>query len=79
MKVRSVARITGSNQTIDVELEDSDMQDIPDWMELPLAKRFQVMTQRADSLVIEYMYRNNHISKEFAQQRMGEIRDGLTS
>lgn len=79
MKFRTGTRVPGSNQTVDLELEDSDMSDLPDWDTYPLSKKWQVMTVRGDSLIVEYLFRNEHISKEFAQQRMAEIKGGATS
>lgn len=79
MKIRTGARIAGSNQTIDVELDDTDMEHDHNWGTKNITEKFQSMTKAADSLVVEYMYRNGHISKEYASQRLSEIASGLTS
>lgn len=73
MKVRSGARIAGSSQSIDVELEDSDMRDIEGWDEKPLAERWRTMTKRADTLLVEYMLRGGHITQEYANDRLQQI------
>lgn len=75
MRVRVGARIAGSNKTVEVELEDSDMP-VDGWFNLPLAARFQKMSNQADLMVVEYMYRRGDISKEFAAQRIREIQSG---
>lgn len=74
MKIRTGAKVAGSSQIIECELEDSDMQDIEGFSEMPAAKRWQAMTKRGDSFVVEYMLRNNHISQDYASTRMQEIR-----
>lgn len=74
MKIRTGTKVAGSSQFIECELEDSDMQDVEGWADLPVSQRWKMMTKRGDSFVVEYMLRNDHISQEYAAQRMQEIR-----
>jgi hypothetical protein len=64
----------GSGQTVEVELDDGDMADVEGWDAMALSEKWKTMTVRADTLVIEYMLRNGHISQEYAQQRIRELR-----
>lgn len=76
MNVRSEAHPGGSGKTIAVELEDNDMRDVDGFDDLPMAVRWRKMTDRADSLLVEWMLRRGDISSEFASQRMNEIKAG---
>lgn len=73
MKVKSGAKVSGSSQSIEIELSEQDMMDVEGWDEIPVGKKWQKMTQRADMLIVEYMMRNGHISSEYAAQRRDEI------
>lgn len=74
MKVRHSARPGGGGKEIAVELDESDMADVPGFADFPLAKKFRAMTDRCDLLVVEYLLRRGDISREFAEQRIREIR-----
>lgn len=74
MKCRSEARVAGSSQLIEVTLEDHDMlEKYPDWDTKPVPLRWQLMSRMADTLIVEYMARNGHISMDYAQQRIQSI------
>ncbi len=76
MKVRAGAKPGGGGKIIEVELEDADVQgEVPGWATMTLRQRFRIMSEKADLLVIEYMVLRGDISKEFAAQRIREIKD----
>lgn len=76
MQVYSEARPAGGGKVIGITLTDDDMQDVDGWFLLEPAQRFRAMSDRADALIVQYMLRRGDISKEFAAQRIQEIRQG---
>lgn len=75
MKVRSVAVWNGGKSEIEVELDADDMQASvgAKWDEMSLAQQWKAISNRADSLVVEYMARRGEVTKEWATQRIKEI------
>lgn len=75
MKVRSEARVSGSGQLISVELEASDMVgEVENFDSLSLSDKFKAMSVRADLLVIKYLLEGQHVSQEWAMERVRQIR-----
>lgn len=61
---------------IDVELTDQDgeLQWGDAWAGFPVQERFKRLTKLGDVLLVSYLLADGHISKEFADQRMREIK-----
>lgn len=72
MKARSAALSNGKQ--IEVELDENDAQSIPQWDELGLLERWRALSNKADEFIVEYMLRRGEISKDYAGQRIREIR-----
>jgi hypothetical protein len=73
MKARSEARVGGTGQIISVELEDSDMFEVDGYDSMSLAQRWVKMTTKADLLVIKYLLDGQHVSQEWAAERVQQI------
>lgn len=74
MKVRSGA-VAGNGQTIEIEVEMSDMRDLSGFDELSPYEQWKRMTGRADLFIVEYKARNNDVTPEWAAARMREIKE----
>ena len=73
MKARSIASANGKQ--LDCELDENDgARDIPGWEEMTLIGRWRALSRKADELVVDWLFRHGDISKEYAQQRIREIR-----
>jgi hypothetical protein len=75
VKARSAARPGGSGKEIAVELDDNDMTDVDGFQYLSAIERFRAMSDRADLMLVEYLLRRGDISREYAEQRIREIRE----
>ena len=65
------------NHRIDVELSDQDglLQWGDAWNGWPVPERFKRLMKLADALLITYLLADGLISKEFADQRLREIKE----
>ena len=72
MKVRAGAKPNG--KVIEVELDDGDFENEEGWEAMSLAQRWKYMTNRADMMLVEYMLRHGDISRDYAEQRIREIK-----
>lgn len=69
MNVRSETTI--QNRTISVELTDQDVSgDIPNWSQLPLSKRFTILSLRTDMCVVLYLKEAHLIDPDTYTKRM---------
>lgn len=76
MKIYSEARPAGGGKVVGVGLDDTDMADVDGWDALPITKKWRLMSDRADIMLVEYMVRRGDISTEFGAQRIREIQAG---
>jgi len=75
--MRVTTGTTCEGRTIEVTLDDDDgrlAEGSEEWAVMSVADRFRVLARDADELVIYYLCKEHLISKEYAQQRIREIR-----
>lgn len=75
MKANSAA--TGHGKQLGCELDEEDGRRFIDgWDEMGLLERWRALSRKSDELVVDWLLRNGDISKEYAVQRIREIRGG---
>lgn len=74
MKVKCGAIAPDGKKTVDIELDMDDMRDIEDFGTMKPYDQWKKMTERGDLYIIEYLARRGDVSKEFAAQRIQDIK-----
>ena len=75
--MRITCGTTYEGRTIEVTLDDDDgrlAEGSEEWAVMSVADRFKVLARDADELVVFYLAKEHIISKEYAAQRIREIR-----
>jgi hypothetical protein len=73
MQVRTDGR-SKNGSIMEITLDENDAREfISGWEEMSLADRWKALSNKADTMLVEYMYRRGEITPEFAKQRMQEI------
>lgn len=78
MKVATGTK-TASGRTIDVELEAADGARIwsKTWEGLTVDQQFKKLAAYADLQVLQYLFRNGEVAKDYFNQRVAELAKDL--
>ena len=77
MRVVTGTKFNGGRH-VEVELEDSDGERIfTDWGDLTIDRRFKKLSAYADLTVLQYLLRENEITREYFDERFAETAKAL--
>lgn len=75
MRYRAGTRPQNGGRWAELELEDSDMTEVPGWENLSLGERYKAMALRAELLMVSNLLAHGDISSEYAESRVRHLRE----